>query len=187
MPYKESNSDDSSQNSWDAILQADAKNKDSFQGSDNESDYESEDESEDESVDESVPGETEEETISFLFRQFAENDNIGLSENFDDAFVYKNDLPPYYIAAISLMKILSEHRGTDLSLFDRIFHWVGHFSDNYPDIWKNRQRQDCHSRETILKLQLNCQMDAKYRYQCLSLRNSFALLCKTKKFSMKTT
>lgn len=68
----------------------------------------------------------------------------------EDNFTYKNNLPPYIIAQISLLKILSQHKGNDLKLFDRIMAWVGFFSDKHPDIWITRKKFNCHTRKTTV-------------------------------------
>lgn len=70
-------------------------------------------------------------------------------------FHYQNNLPPYYIAQVSLLKILSQHRGNDLKLFDRIMNWVGHFTDEYPDIWHTRSKHKCHTRQAIIPFLAN--------------------------------
>jgi len=49
------------------------------------------------------------------------------------------------------LKILSEHKGNDLGLFDRIMAWVCHFSDKYPSIWKTRKLYAHRKRKTILR------------------------------------
>ena len=69
---------------------------------------------------------------------------------FHEPYKYRNNLPPYYIAQLSLMHILSKHRNNDLSLFDRIMGWVGHFSDMKEDIWSTRKNYLCHTRESTL-------------------------------------
>ena len=81
--------------------------------------------------------------------------NYRLADGFDSnghyqPFQYKNNLPPYYIAQVSLLKILSQHRDNDLKLFDRIMNWAGHFSDEYPDIWITRSQHKCHTRKSII-------------------------------------
>jgi len=63
---------------------------------------------------------------------------------------YNDNMPKYYIAQVSLLKILSQHRGNDLKLFDRIMNWVGFFADKYPGIWDSRAQYSCHTRKTII-------------------------------------
>ena len=69
---------------------------------------------------------------------------------FKKPYRYKNNLPSYYVAQLSLMHILSNHRNNDLSLFDRVMDWVCHFSDRHPDIWRSRKRYTCHTRQATL-------------------------------------
>ena len=65
-------------------------------------------------------------------------------------YEYKNNLPPYYIAQVSLLKFLSQHRGNDLKLFDRLMHWVGFFSDRYPTIWSHCTAHKNHTRKSTV-------------------------------------
>ena len=74
----------------------------------------------------------------------------GGSSEWSQSFKYKDNLPPYYIALSSLLHILSQHKGNDLKIFDRIVEWVGHFSDKYPDIWSTRSRYTNHTRKSLL-------------------------------------
>lgn len=48
-----------------------------------------------------------------------------------------DDIPPFYVAQISLMKILSESSGNDLKLFDRIMDWVIAYSEQHPNVWRH--------------------------------------------------
>ncbi len=75
----------------------------------------------------------------------------GGGSEFKEPFVYNDNLPPYYVAQISLMKILSEHKENDIGIFDRIMDWVCHFSDKYPSIWKTRKQYRHHKRKSTLK------------------------------------
>ena len=74
----------------------------------------------------------------------------GGSSEWSQSFEYKDNLPPYYIALASLLHILSQHKGNDLKMFDRIIEWVGHFSDKYPTIWSTRSRYNNHTRKSFL-------------------------------------
>ena len=74
------------------------------------------------------------------------------NEEFERPYEYKNNLPPYYIAQLSLMKILSQHRRVNAGLFDRILQWACWFSDKYPDIWSTRHKFKCHNRHMTLKM-----------------------------------
>ena len=65
-------------------------------------------------------------------------------------FQYRDNLHPYQIAQISLLKILSQHQGNDLNLFDRILTWAGWFSDKYPDIWATRHQCTNHTRKPTI-------------------------------------
>ena len=68
-----------------------------------------------------------------------------------EPFRFKDNLPPYYMAQVSLMYILSQHKTNDLNIFDRIMQWVGHWTDKYPTIWKKRKRFSHHTRKGTLK------------------------------------
>lgn len=76
---------------------------------------------------------------------------VNYFSDFQEPFQYDDDLPIYHVAQISLMKILNDHRKTDLCLFDRIMKWVCHFSDNHPDIWKNRKLRKYHTRDQLMR------------------------------------
>ena len=65
-------------------------------------------------------------------------------------FKYNGGLDDYYVAQISLLKILSQHRENDLKLFDRIMNWVCFFAEQHPGIWDKRKKYKCHTRKTIL-------------------------------------
>ena len=43
-----------------------------------------------------------------------------------EPFRYKDNLPPYYMAQVSLMHILTQHKTNDLGLFNRVMKWVWH-------------------------------------------------------------
>ena len=65
-------------------------------------------------------------------------------------FKYGGNLPMIYIAQVSLLKILSQHRGNDLKLFDRIMNWVEHFSNKDPNIWSKRTLHRHRTRKTFI-------------------------------------
>ena len=77
------------------------------------------------------------------------------NNEFESQFQYGDNLPPYYIAQLSLMKILSQHRRINAGLFDRILQWACWFSDKYPDIWSTRSNHKCHTRNSTLLLLLD--------------------------------
>ena len=119
---------------------------------------ESEDEEEDElweDIDETTVDDIRDRLNNIKIEHNMKWANYRLADGFDSKghyqpFQYKNNLPPYYIAQVSLLKILSQHRGNDLKLFDRIMNWAGHFSDEYPDIWITRSQHKCHTRKSII-------------------------------------
>ena len=74
----------------------------------------------------------------------------GGTSEWTPTFQYKDNLPPYYIALVSLLHLLSQHKTNDLNIFDRIVQWVSHFSDKYPDIWKTRKQYASHTRKALI-------------------------------------
>ena len=129
---------------------------------DDESESESEEEEEWEDVDEPIS--SDEEIMERLrniklrhsrrWAKYRNGDGYVRGGN-KKPYEYKGNLPPYYIAQVSLLKILSQHRGQDLKLFDRIMHWVGFFSDNYPLIWSQRMAHRHHTRKGTLQYLAN--------------------------------
>ena len=71
-------------------------------------------------------------------------------DHFFKPFTYNDNLEPLQIAKISLLKILSQHKGNDLKLFDRIMTWVFWFSDRHPTIWNQTNRDATQTRKSTL-------------------------------------
>ena len=96
--------------------------------------------------------------ISTMWKSYIDGENndgfTGL-DNFKPPFVHQHKLSPYQIAQVSLLKILSEHKGTDLKLFDRIMKWVLFFSDKYPTIWKSSELYKNPTRKNAMKFFTN--------------------------------
>ena len=131
----------------------------SVDGDDSESDNEEPEEDDEEKGWEDVPDSTVDDLEARLFKIKINHNRRWAKLRYGDGyqsgghtkpFEYKNNLPPYYIAQVSLMKILSQHRGNDLKLFDRLMHWVGFFSDRYPTIWSKRMVYKNHTRKAII-------------------------------------
>ena len=124
-----------------------------------ESDVSSDDDDEDDDEDDAWEDvgdwcggdEEEDETVERDDRWIPLRYGHGRGFRWNKPFEYKGNLPPLYIAQISLLKILSEHKGNDLGLFDRIMAWACHFSDKYPSIWKTRKLYAHRKRKTILR------------------------------------
>lgn len=77
----------------------------------------------------------------------------GRGSKWKEPFRYKEgSLPLHYIAQISLLKILSDHRDNDLTLFDRITEWVYHFTRKDPGVWKRASRNRKSRKSFILFL-----------------------------------
>lgn len=63
---------------------------------------------------------------------------------------YQNNLPPYYIMQIHLMRLLDQHKTNDLSMFDRLMSFFGYWSDKYPNMMKERHGFAHHTRKSTL-------------------------------------
>jgi len=91
------------------------------------------------------------------WKDYVEKDGIVQGEDFVDAsfakqFVYRDNLPPFMIAQVSLMKLLSMTRSKTLTLFDRIIEWVTWFSQKYPGIFSSAVYSGPKTRKTSLKV-----------------------------------
>ena len=139
--------------------------------SDNESDDNEEEEEEElaweevqrsmDNAHEEFPGRQEaikntREKLKTKWKDYVEGDGVVQNEDgtfdssFASPFVYRNNLPPYIIAQVSLMKILSQSRSKTLTLFDRIIEWVHWFADKYPEVWTDREMQVHRTRKSTL-------------------------------------
>ena len=77
----------------------------------------------------------------------------GRGTKWKEPFRYcQGSLPMHYVAQISLLKILSEHRDNDLGIFDRIMDWVLHFTRKDASVWKRAGRHRKTRKSLILFL-----------------------------------
>ena len=130
---------------WDDDAMSDQSCAWGKEGDDLESDGDEEaDEGEWEDVEE---GDTKHPVYDERWTAFVYGDK---GSEFREPFRYRNNLPPYYMAQVSLMYILSQHKTNDLGIFDRIMNWVFHWTDRYPRIWKNRHAFEHHTRKATL-------------------------------------
>ena len=141
--------EDSSSSSSDDGSCSEQSTKDEDEGSSVSSDDDEDDEEEDNDNDDSQWIDIDDkEHVEDKWTCFIYGDS---GSDWPEPHKYHNNLPPYYVMQIHLMRLLDQHKTNDLSMFDRLMAFFGYWSDKYPDMMKNRHAFSHHKRKSTLK------------------------------------